>query len=174
MVLNSGEPQDCSALGGRQTRQVKGQCVRVGRRPGSCPAARRKPKVCGGAAALATAGRTDGVRGDNMGDGGGLRTKSRRAQRNRAQRAIRRADGFVVRAARRLRASTAIFRFSFRPDRRQAACRLPDAQVRQNDAFAMIMAGRATDSEIRLIRPIWTPCIRDVALTAPSWKPVAS
>ena len=48
-----------------------------------------------------------------MGNGRGLRTKSRRAKRNRARRAIRRVDGFVVRAGRRLRESTAIFRAIF-------------------------------------------------------------
>ena len=67
-------------------------------------------RFAGDAAALAKAGRADGDRGGDMGNSRGLRTKSRRAQRNCARRAIRRADGFVVCAARRLRASIAIFR----------------------------------------------------------------
>ncbi|MBQ3340784.1 MAG: hypothetical protein IJG84_02730 [Kiritimatiellae bacterium] len=49
-----------------------------------------------GAAAHAKAGRTNGDRSGNMGNGRGLRKKSRRAHRNRARCAICRADGFVV------------------------------------------------------------------------------
>ena len=42
------------------------------------------------------------------------------------------------------------------------------SRTRQNDALAMIMAGSAADSGIRLISPICTPCMRNAALNAPS------
>ena len=49
-----------------------------------------------GATAHAKAGRMNGDRSGNMWKDRGVRKKSRRANRNRARCAIRRADGFVV------------------------------------------------------------------------------
>ena len=98
MVLNSGEPQDCSALGGRQAWQVKWQCFRVPRRRAFVSAGAARTEGLRGARRLSRRPgrrrRTNGRHGVHR----GLRANRRRAPRNRAQRAIRRADGFVVRA----------------------------------------------------------------------------